>query len=121
MKYLTGNLTEYWYHKIYANTDDGYGVEITLKYYPYVSFWLMDVSCEELNFKINGIRVCNCPNLLDCYRNKITFGISCFSQNNNIEPVFINDFSSGKTALYLLNAEETKASANGDYDSSYGG
>lgn len=120
MKILTSNITEYWYNKIIANTEEGYTVEIVLRYYPYVSFWIADIKCEEESFEVKGVRISNSPNILECYKNKITFGLSCISQNNNVDPVFINDFSSGNSALYLLNSSEVNASFNGDYDKTFG-
>lgn len=121
MKIITGNAIEYWLMGFNTSTDEGVAVEITLRYYPYSSIWTMDVVCEQENFSVYGIRVCNSTNLLEEYKNKISFGIACGSENNKVEPVFLESFSSRKSALMLLNKEEVKQAFNGDYDNVFSG
>jgi len=63
---------------------------------------------EELIYgklTIKSIRVCNSPNILAQFKNKIPFGIACFSSENR-EPSQQNDFISGASNLYVLSAAE---------------
>lgn len=121
MKIITENAIEYWLMGFNIATDEGVAIEVSLRYFPYSSIWTMDVICPQENFEVYGIRVCNSTNLLESYRNKIDFGIACGSENNKIEPIYLESFSERKSALMLLNKEEVKQAANGDYDNVFNG
>ena len=60
---------------------------------------------EYQDFLLQGLRVCNSPNMLYQFQNKLPFGIGCFSTGNR-EPSLQQDFSSGASKLYILNEEE---------------
>lgn len=81
-------------------------VQLTLYYMPQQYGWFI----KELvygNFVLNGIRICNSPNLLHQWKNKIPFGLACFS-NSAREPMLSRDFSSGASTLYILTAAEVE-------------
>ena len=56
-------------------------------------------------FKAEGIRVSVGYNLLHQFRNKIPFGIACFTKSNT-EPTNIKSFSSGDAELFILTKDE---------------
>jgi hypothetical protein len=57
------------------------------------------------SFIIRGLRITNSPNMLHQFRNKLSFGLACFSVANR-EPMIIQDFASGQSNLYILSAAE---------------
>lgn len=84
---------------------DGSAFTLTLYYMPMQQGWFI----RELTygtFKLNGVRITNSPNLLHQFRNRIPFGIGCFSKEDR-EPMLIDDFVSGNSKLYLLTEEDT--------------
>jgi hypothetical protein len=63
------------------------------------------------DFTLNGMRICNNPNMLYQWQNKLPFGLACFSVNNR-EPSLQDDFSSGASSLYVLSQDECEAYAD---------
>lgn len=47
------------------------------------------------------------PNALRCFLRIIPFGIA-FSTNSYVEPFQLDDFSSGRVQMYLLNSEDVQ-------------
>ena len=80
-------------------------IAMTLRFLPLVESWVIDIEYED--FRLYGVRVVNSVNFLRQYRNIIPFGMSCQSRDN-LDPVFINDFSSQRTALHLLDSEDVQ-------------
>lgn len=87
--FLTGNIGE--------------TITLSLQFLPRQNAWIMNIS--YLDFTANGIAVVASPNLLRCFRNVIPFGISCFV-TDGLDPYYINDFSSQRAALYLLDSDD---------------
>ncbi len=58
-------------------------------------------------FQLNGVRICNSPNMLYQWKNLLQFGLACYSSQNR-EPSQLQDFSSGSSILYILNQSETE-------------
>lgn len=84
-------------------------VDLTLYYMPLQYSWFI----KELvygTFTLNNIRVCNSPNILFQFRNKIPFGLACFSKGPR-EPMLSTDFSNGYSSLYILTASEVTSYA----------
>jgi hypothetical protein len=59
------------------------------------------------SFILNGLRICNSPNMLQQWRNVIPFGMACFSAQD-IEPAQSYSFSSGASTLYILDSSEVE-------------
>lgn len=59
------------------------------------------------DFVLRGVRITNSPNILNQFRNKIPFGLACYSTDNR-EPAYQDDFSTGASKLYILSAEEVE-------------
>lgn len=60
------------------------------------------------DFQLQGLRISNNPNLLYQWRNKLPFGLACYSSSGR-EPSQQEDFSSGASKLYVLTAAEVRA------------
>lgn len=83
---------------------DGSLVGITVRFVPMQYGWFFDEITRN-DFTLYGLRITNSPNMLHQFRNKIPFGIACYSQQNR-EPSQQDDFISGASTLYLLSEEE---------------
>lgn len=83
------------------------GLQFTQQQY---GWFFTSVEYDTDDFLLQGIRVCNSPNMLHQWRNLIPFGIACYSPSNR-EPQFLQDFVSGNSVLYILTAAEVAAYA----------
>lgn len=89
---------------------DGTLIRISIAYIPLQLGWFI----RELsynNFVLNGVRICNSPNLIYQYRNQVPFGLACFSTIAEREPTQQEDFSSEASKLYILTEAEVNAYA----------
>ena len=82
---------------------DGSSVPLNLTFHAASERWVASISYGAIN--INGIGVCAHPNLLRQWKNVLPFGISCVTADMT-DPFDINDFSTGRVLLYLLNSED---------------
>lgn len=83
---------------------DGTQVLIQLYFRPLQFGWFINVLSYG-DFKLQGLRITNSPNMLYQWRNKLPFGLACFTTNLR-EPSQQDDFSSGASKLYLLTEAE---------------
>lgn len=65
-------------------------------------------SLAYLSFELKGLRISNSPNMLYQFRNRIPFGLACFSMDKR-EPSLQSDFVSGASKLYVLTEAEVDA------------
>ncbi len=79
---------------------DGTFAVLTLTYRPTVQRWA--VAVLRGTFEVDGMNLCLSPNGLRQWKNVIPFGIMCVSIDG-LDPLFIDDFTSGRVSLYLLN------------------
>lgn len=84
--------------------DDGTSFSITMYYRPLQQGWFLD-SLIYGDFEVRGIRIVNSPNMLQQWRNKLPFGLACFTEGNR-EPTLQEDFSTRAAKLYVLTAAE---------------
>lgn len=98
MKAIT-NVSNDAHQKAVVLLEDGTSVVFTLDFFPSTQRWILGV--ERDTFSIKSIAICVHPNLLRSYRRVIPFGISCVA-SDGVDPFDINDFSSGRIKLYLL-------------------
>lgn len=76
-----------------------------LDYRKAIEMWMLKVTFND--FVMDSIRVCNNFNLLDHYTNLIPFGIMIgVGKNFGYEPSLIDDFSSGRVTLNVLDQDE---------------
>lgn len=83
---------------------DGTLVSIEIYFIPMQQGWFI-TSLSYGTFEVHGIRITNNPNILYPFRNKIPFGLACFSKSER-EPMFQEDFSTGNSTLYILTETE---------------
>lgn len=83
---------------------DGTAFDLTIYFRPMQYGWFI----EELtygDFVLRGVRITNLPNILHQWKNKLPFGLACFSKQNR-EPSQPLDFQSGDSSLYILSESE---------------
>lgn len=83
--------------------DEGF-ITIQLDHKPAIAMWFINVSFGE-NFTANGIRVQHNYNLLQQYTKLIPFGIF-ISIPSGVEPTLIDDFSSERVIMNIINLDE---------------
>ena len=59
------------------------------------------------DFNVKNVRVVTSPNILYQFKNVIPFGMACYAEQNR-EPMFAEDFESGKCNLFILSEEEVE-------------
>ena len=83
---------------------DGSTLLLQISFKPLQYGWFIN-SLTYKTFILNGLRITNSPNFLHQFKNKIPFGLGCFSKDNR-EPSLQQDFVSGASKLYLLDSME---------------
>jgi len=91
--------------KFFLTGNPGQRITMTLRFLPTQSQWLMDI--EYNDFVARGIHVTSSPNMLRNYKNVIPFGMACVVADG-LDPLYIDDFSEGRAAMYLLNASDVQ-------------
>lgn len=86
--------------------DDGTAFSITLYYRPIQRGWFINELVYG-DFILRGVRVVNSPNMLNQWRNKLPFGLACFTVGNR-EPTLQEDFKSEAAKMYVLTNAEVK-------------
>jgi hypothetical protein len=102
--YRIERITNDAYQKQNLVLSDGTQVVLTMYFVPMQYGWFI----TELvygDFILKGLRITNSPNILHQFRNKIPFGLACFSKAKR-EPMFIDDFSQQNSKLYILTSSE---------------
>lgn len=89
---------------------DSSRIVLELTYKPTQLGWFLDVTYDDLNFKVHNLRVTTNTNLLNQWRNKLPFGIICQCQDAQ-DPMLIEDFLVGRAKLSILSKEEVSAIA----------
>ena len=85
---------------------DGTFIDFTMTFVPMQFGWFITTMTYN-GFTINGLRIVVSPNMLYQYKNKLPFGLSCFSKESR-EPSLLQDFSSGNAKLYVLTQSEVQ-------------
>lgn len=93
-------------YQIFRTPIDEGLIKFTLRYMPSVKMWYIDI--EFNSFIAKSIRVCNSWNILDQYSDLIPFGLLVITIDGT-EPLYINDFSTGRVEINLLSKAETDA------------
>jgi hypothetical protein len=85
------------------------GTVITLRmYFVSMQFGWFVAELSYNDFVVYGLRICNSPNMLHQFRNKIPFGLKCTTADGR-EPSQQQDFSSGASQLFILSPDECDA------------
>jgi hypothetical protein len=86
--------------------DDGSAVQLTLIYGAAIERWQISVLATSL--EVDGLILCTFGNILRPWISLINFGIACTSIDGG-DPVFIDDFSTGRCSLFVLNQDDVAA------------
>lgn len=97
------NLTNFADQVTLVQLPDATTVSLELIFNGTTERWTMNVIYGDLT--IDGINLCCLPNVLRQWRNIIPFGLACVTDNQT-DPFDINDFSSGRVALFILTAAD---------------
>lgn len=84
--------------------EDGNTIGLTIYFRPIQYGWYINELTYN-DFTLRGIRICNSPNMLYQWKNKLPFGMACFSTGNR-EPQLQDDFLTGASKLYILTEAE---------------
>lgn len=84
--------------------DDSSKVSMSINYVPSQDGWFYSLTYGTI-FQVNNKRLVNSPNFLRAFREIIPFGLAC-TVIDGYEPVYQNDFTSGRVSMYLLNSED---------------
>lgn len=102
--YLIQQVTAYPLQSQNLVLTDGTTVTLEINFRPMQLGWFINTLTYG-TFVLNGLRITNSPNMLLTFKNQIPFGIACYSTANR-EPSQQQDFSSGNSKLYILDAVE---------------
>ncbi len=83
--------------------DDESRVNMSLNYIDAQAGWFYSLTYGS--FQANNMRLVNSPNMLRKFRNIIPFGLACLV-SDGFEPVYLDDFTSGRVTMYLLNSTD---------------
>ena len=104
MNQVTG-LTSDYRQSFQILTQDGEVVYFNLYYYMTQQSWFFDFTYKD--YTCNCERVVLTPNALRHLKNIIPFGVAFYS-NDKVEPIFVDDFETGRVQMLILNNEEVK-------------
>lgn len=88
------------------NLPDGSAMTMQI-YYSLTQYGWFILNLAWNDFTLNGIRICNNPNMLRQWENILTWGLACYTSNNR-EPTQLEDFNSGQSILYILTEAEVQ-------------
>ena len=83
--------------------EDGSKVTLNLTYKSNQQGWFYSLTWGSIS--MNNRRLVASPNLLRAFRDIIPFGFACVT-SDGYEPIFIDDFSTGRAKFYLLNSTD---------------
>lgn len=87
-------------------TDNGDSFKLDLSYSVVAGAWFYNLTFGDIVY--NGRKIVNAPNIIRTLRNILPFGVS-ISVTDEGEPIFLDDFTSGRVALYILESSEVQA------------
>ena len=78
-------------------------VKFRMEYSAMQKGWFMDIESE--GHTVKKIRVVSSLNMLRCCEYVLGWGMAC-QVDGGRDPIYIDDFSTGRAAFFILNAEE---------------
>lgn len=87
--------------------DDGTTIQLQLVYMAAIQRWVATINHDD-DFEVDNLVLCAHPNILREFRNVISFGI-CIIATDGLDPIFIDDFTSGRCTIFILNLAEVLA------------
>lgn len=89
--------------------DDGSVASLNMVYNASTERWIANVFYNGKTY--NGIGLCDHPNILRQWKNVLPFGLSV-ATSDQTDPFDINDFSSGRVGMFLLNSADVQQIEN---------
>ena len=83
--------------------EDGTDVKITFNYRVNQSGWFYSFTHQDRTF--NNRRIVTSPNMMRQFKDILPFGFACTVEDGG-EPVFQDDFESGRAKFYLLDQSD---------------
>lgn len=83
--------------------DKSESIQINLRYFDNLQCWIYDLISSKLT--VNNRKLVTGTNLLRQWKNILSFGLACFAVDGS-DPLFINDFTSGRCSLMILDSDE---------------
>jgi hypothetical protein len=106
--FLIDGISSHSYQKQRLILPNGDPTLLTIQYKPQQLGWFVtEITYDPTDFILKGLRIVTSPNFIFQWKNKVPFGIACYTLNNQ-EPTQQQDFSSGFAKLYLLSEEEVR-------------
>ncbi len=87
--------------------EDSSRIVLELTYKPDNLGWFLDVTYENANFEVHGLRVVTSTNLLNQWRNILPFGILVQCKDAQ-DPLLLEDFLVKRATLIILSADDVK-------------
>ncbi len=87
---------------------DNTAVTLRLRYRPRTQRWIADVGYAATGFQVYGLNLCCFPNVMRPWRRVVPFGLA-FMTADFTDPFDINDFLTGRVAVYLLDSSDVAA------------
>jgi hypothetical protein len=112
MKQIT-EITDNPRQSLTITTDRGDEFILKLNYSDLQQAWFYDITFGEV--VINGRKIVNSPNILRSFKNVIPFGITVAVTDAG-EPMFIDDFTSSRCSLFILESDEVTANESEFYN-----
>jgi len=86
-------------------TENGEEINFLLEFKPTQEGWFFNLEYSDTT--INGVRLCNFPNILRQWKNSLPFGMACTVTDGG-EPNFVDDFVTGRVQVHLLTESEVE-------------
>lgn len=86
-------------------SEDSSRLVLELTYKPDVLGWFLDVTYDNANFAVKGLRVVTSSNLLNQWRNVLPFGIICQCKDAQ-DPLLLEDFLVKRATISILSKDE---------------
>ena len=93
-------ITDSPYQTMILQLENGQPLQFTIQYSYTQQGWYYSFTYQ--GYSVNNKRIINSSTMLRQIKNIVPFGLACLL-TDTYEPVFINDFSSGRATLYTLN------------------
>ena len=87
------------YQSVTFDTKEGKRVKLTFRFIPSQETWFFDVESDSLT--VYGLALATFINLLDSYKNIISWGMYVWSEDG-FDPYKIDDFSTGRIRVAVL-------------------
>lgn len=85
--------------------NDGTSVNMNLNYFAGQQGWFYSFNYNNGQFIVNNRRLVTSPNMLSQFKNIIEFGFAVTTLDG-YEPIFIDDFVTGRASFYILESTD---------------